>query len=69
LISIEKEIKLFNLKKIAEKWGSNVFKNIEIKLKLDFCKLQISWGLSAATASGQSAGPGISARLILIEIK
>jgi hypothetical protein len=67
LISIEKENKLFNLKKIAEKWGCNVFKNIEIKLKLDFCKLQISWGLSAATASGQSAGPGI--RLILIEIK
>jgi hypothetical protein len=67
MISIEKEIKLFNLKKIAEKWGSNVFKNIEIKLKLDYCKLQISWGLSAATASGQSAGPGI--RLVLIEIK
>jgi hypothetical protein len=67
MISIEKENKLFNLKKIAEKWCCNVFKNIEIKLKLDFCKLQISWGLSAATASGQSAGPGI--RLILIEIK
>ena len=64
MISIEKENKLFNLKKIAEKRGCNVFKNIEIKLKLDFCKLQY---FSAALAPGQIAGPGT--RQTLFEIK